>query len=338
MLRVGTDCSGIEAPIQALLQLKIPFKHCFSSDIDKYAIQSIKANYKPEIIFGDSDGKYPDGDITKRKISTVPHIDLYVCGFPCQTFSSAGKREGFKDIRGQVFWSCLDVIKRKKPTYFILENVKGLLFHNKEAPKDKYGKTFKVIWAEIEKLKRFGYYVDWKVLNTRHYGIPQNRERVFFVGTKRGEFSWPKPIKMKKLEKYVDWKDTEKRKIPNCAIELIKNMKKDMKKKIFIDLGFRKNKFVNADLYIGAITANCVKNWCIPLQRHANMKELLSLQGFPKNFKQEVSNTQMKKQIGNSMSVNVLKEIIKQILDYKTKNISKRYIIKYLGKTLDTSQ
>ena len=68
VLRIGTDCSGIEAPIQALIQLKIPFKHIFSSEIDKYCIKSIKINYKPEIIFGDENGLFPEGDITKRDI------------------------------------------------------------------------------------------------------------------------------------------------------------------------------------------------------------------------------------------------------------------------------
>ena len=86
-LRVGTDCSGIEAPIQALLQMGVPFTHKFSSDIDKYVIQSIKANYHPEIIYGDQEGEHKEGDITKRKTETLPDIDLYVCGFPCQAFS-----------------------------------------------------------------------------------------------------------------------------------------------------------------------------------------------------------------------------------------------------------
>lgn len=93
ILRVGTDCSGIEAPIQALMQMNIPFKHVFSSDIDKYCIQSIKANYNPEIIFGDKDGSFKEGDITKRDINNVPDIDLYVCGFPCQPFSITGEKK-----------------------------------------------------------------------------------------------------------------------------------------------------------------------------------------------------------------------------------------------------
>jgi len=100
MLRVGTDCSGIEAPIQALQQLKIPFRHIFSSEIDEYCIQSIKANYKPKIIFGDKNGKFPEGDIRKRNIKDVTDIDLYVCGFPCQPFSTAGIRQGLEDERG----------------------------------------------------------------------------------------------------------------------------------------------------------------------------------------------------------------------------------------------
>jgi DNA (cytosine-5)-methyltransferase 1 len=138
-LRVGTDCSGIEAPIHALEQLGIPHRHIWSSDIDKYCIKSIKANYCPERIYGDPDGSYSDGDIRNRDNNTLPDIDLYVCGFPCQPFSMAGQRKGLQDRRGNVFWSCIDVIKKKKPKYFILENVKGLLWHDKENKKDKYG-------------------------------------------------------------------------------------------------------------------------------------------------------------------------------------------------------
>jgi DNA (cytosine-5)-methyltransferase 1 len=295
MIRVGTDCSGIEAPIQALIQLKIPFKHIFSSDIDKYCIQSIKANYNPEIIFGDKDGPYPDGDITKRDINQVPDIDLYVCGFPCQPFSMAGGRKGFNDKRGNVFFSCLEVIKEKQPKVFILENVKGLLSHDK-------GNTFKIVMNELNKLK--DYNVDWKVLNTKDYGIPQNRERIFIVGVKNVSYHivWPKKKKMKNIKTFIDQSDNSKDKIFPSRKKTLKIIPKNS---IFIDVGFSMNKNPNSGLYSSCIlTQNNI--WCVPKHRFANVKELLSLQGFSKKFKQVVSDTQMKKQIGNSMSVNVL--------------------------------
>ena len=204
MLRVGTDCSGIEAPIQALKQLKIPFRHVFSSEIDKYCIESIKANYKPEIIFGDKEGDFPEGDIRKRNIKDVPDIDLYVCGFPCQPFSQAGERRGLDDERGNVFFSCLKVIKEKQPKYFILENVKGLVSNDK-------GRTFRIIIKKLSTLEKYGYIIKYKVLNTRDYGIPQNRERLFIVGTKEN-FEWPKKKKMKPLYKFIDFTDKKKEK------------------------------------------------------------------------------------------------------------------------------
>ena len=162
VLRVGTDCSGIEAPIQALKRLKIKFSHEWSCEIDPYARKSIKANYNPKILFE---------DITKPR--KLPDIDLYVCGFPCQTFSTAGERKGFGDPRGTIFYYCLKVIKTKKPKYFILENVKGLVNHDN-------GKTFKTILNCLKKLKIYNIYHN--VLNTKDYGIPQNRERIFIVG------------------------------------------------------------------------------------------------------------------------------------------------------------
>ena len=230
MLRVGTDCSGIEAPIQALKKLRIPFRHIFSSEIDKFCIQSIKANYNPDIIFGHKEGLYPNGDITKRLISDVPDIDLYVAGFPCQPFSTAGKRKGFLDNRGNVFFSCLEVIRVKKPTYFILENVRGLLHHNK-------GETWKVIWRELCKLTN--YHVEWKVLNTKDYGIPQNRERVFIIGIKSSvpvKFNWPEKIRMNKLENFIDWTDTQRKETKRIHMEIPPNS-------LYVELNFQHNKF-----------------------------------------------------------------------------------------------
>jgi DNA (cytosine-5)-methyltransferase 1 len=294
MIRVGTDCSGIEAPIQALQQLGIPFRHVFSCDIDKYVVESIKANYKPEIIFG---------DMKKRKLSQVPDIDLYVCGFPCQPFSIAGSREGTDDPRGTIFWQCLKVIKKKLPKVFILENVKGILSIND-------GETFEEIIKSLKKIKKYNIY--WNVLNTRDYGIPQNRERVFIVGIREDQdinFLWPNKKPMDDIKNYVDWNDTEKDK-PTVRIKtLLKNIPKDS---VFIDTSFAKAKFPNSNNYCPCLNT---KNdfWCVPLKRYINTKELLSLQGFPKNFNQVVSKTQMKKQIGNSMSVNFLKELFKKI-------------------------
>ena len=116
VLNVATDCSGIEAPIEALLQMKKKFKHVWACDINKYCRESIKANYKPEILYT---------DIFNR---TLPNesIDLYVCGFPCQSYSLIGKKLGSRDIRSNVKNECINTIKTTKPKIFLLENVKNL--------------------------------------------------------------------------------------------------------------------------------------------------------------------------------------------------------------------
>ena len=302
LLRVGTDCSGIEAPIQALLQLNIPHKHIFSSEIDKFCIKSIKANYNPEIIFGDKDGPYPEGDITKRNLKDIPDIDLYVCGFPCQPFSMAGKRGGFNDNRGNVFFSCINVIEYKQPTYFILENVKGILSHDK-------GNTWKIILNELEKLKKYNYNIYWKILNTKDYGIPQNRERIFIIGTKYN-FEWPEKQPMDKLENYIDYEDNNKREAPNCSLTLFNNIPKNA---IYINLCYPKSKFINSSVYTPTITCSN-RIWNVKLSRYSNLNECLKLQGFDVTFNYVISKTQIKKQIGNSISVNVLKAIFKNIL------------------------
>jgi len=293
MIRIGTDCSGIESPIQALKKMKIKFSHEFSCEIDKYARQSILANYKPKILFT---------DITKKR--KLPDIDLYVCGFPCQSFSTAGYRKGMDDPRGTIFYDCLKVIKTKQPSVFILENVKGLLSHDN-------GKTFNIILNNLKKLK---YHIYYKVLNTKDYGIPQNRERVFIIGIRKDKqikkFEFPKMKKMGSINDYIDKKITLKDKPQSSKIDFIKKSKG-----VFLDLCFIK--FYNPTWFTKySPTLNTGNGlWCRPMNRYATIKELLSLQGFPKNFKQVVSDTQMKKQIGNSMSVNVLIELFKCIFN-----------------------
>lgn len=204
------------------------------------------------------------------------------------------------------------MIIKKQPNYFILENVLGILSHDKESKKDKYGRTWNTIWSSLCELEKYDYKVKWKVLNTRDYGIPQNRKRVYIVGSKGKNFEWPEPVMMDKLEDYIDWNDNQKlvyKKKPNFFNKLER-----YNKCIFIDLNFcRENDtYVNADKWAPCLNTQN-RFWCIPKNRHANYKELLLLQGF-NNLKKNVTNNQLKKQIGNSMSVNVIKAIIKNIL------------------------
>lgn len=296
MLKIGTDCSGIEAPIQALKRLKVPFKHLFSSEKDKYAIQSILANYKPETLYT---------DMTEKR--ELPKLDMYVCGFPCQPFSIGGFRKGSKDCRGNIFLNCIETIQQTNPTLFILENVKGIL-------SVEGGSYWKNIQTDLKNLTDYNIY--WKVLNTRDYGIPQNRERVYMVGflkeKQKREFEFPKKIKMKKIERFVDYKITKKDKI-NRKAESMEKIKKS--KGVFIDLGYLKYTNYNSNMLYSACLNIRNDVWCIPMKRRATIKELLSLQAFPKNFKQIVSDSQMKKQIGNSMSVNVLVHLFKSCFD-----------------------
>lgn len=306
-IKVGTDCSGIDAPIQALLNIGVNFSHIFSSDIDNYCIKSIKANYKPKIIFGDKEGQFPNGDITKRNLKNVPDIDLYICGFPCQPFSLTGKQKGFRDKRSNVFFECIHLIVSKKPKIFILENVKGLVSNNK-------GKTWEIILQELESIEKY-YNIYYDILNTRSYGIPQNRERLFIVGIKKNiqtqEFTFPEHVKMKDIKHFIDNTDNSK---DNITPTVKNTLDKSPKNAIFVDTCQPKNRYPNSHLWSPTLTTGNGL-WCVPKKRHASLKEKIKLQGFPVNFKQVVSNTQFNKQLGNTISVNVLEYLIKECLD-----------------------
>ena len=137
------------------------------SEIDKHAIRFYNN------VFG---GENNYGDATKISGNELPEFEILCAGFPCQSFSIAGKRRGFDDVRGTRFFDVARILNNKRPRYFILENVKGLLSHDN-------GKTFQRI---LEILTDIGFYaIEWSVLNSRHFGIPQNRERVFIVGYPR---------------------------------------------------------------------------------------------------------------------------------------------------------
>lgn len=133
------------------------------SEIDKYAIQVYESHFPTHKNYGNA---------TTINADELPDFDLLVGGFPCQAFSIAGKRRGFEDTRGTLFFDIARILRAKKPKNFVLENVKGLLSHDN-------GNTFKTI---ITTLAELGYCVEWQVLNSKNYGVPQNRERVFIIG------------------------------------------------------------------------------------------------------------------------------------------------------------
>jgi len=157
-----TGIGGFSLPLQELGHECVGF-----SEIDKYA-QSVYLHHFPT--------HKPYGDITKINADELPDFDLLVGGFPCQSFSIAGKRRGFEDTRGTMFFELARILQAKQPRLFIFENVKGLLSHDK-------GRTFATIITTITEL---GYDCQWQVLNSKNHGVPQNRERVFIIGHLRG--------------------------------------------------------------------------------------------------------------------------------------------------------
>jgi len=210
MINVGSDFSGVGAFNQALDSLNINYKTVFACDWDKYARQTYIHNY------GEPD--YYPSDVYDRKIPKKP-LDIYMTSPPCQAFSLAGKRKGEKDKRGVLFYNSHEFIVKNKPRYFIFENVKGLL-------SDDSGKTFNR-WLDYLGGKSVNgnpvifpledatqYHIYHKVLNAKHYGVPQNRERVFIIGIRDdadNTFHWPKPFHLVKRLKDVLENDVDQK-------------------------------------------------------------------------------------------------------------------------------
>jgi len=144
------------------------FKCIWANEIEKYACQIYRKNFgEKELI---------KGDIRRIPAESIPDFDLLTAGFPCQSFSLAGKRKGFGDTRGTLFFEICRIAKAKKPCLLLLENVQGLLSHDR-------GDTFRII---LDSLSELGYDCEWEVLNSKDFGVPQNRPRVFIVGHLRG--------------------------------------------------------------------------------------------------------------------------------------------------------
>lgn len=146
----------------------------FSSEIKESAIETYKKNFD----------ETPEGDIREIDADEIPDFDLLFAGFPCQAFSAAGNRDGFADTRGTLFFEIERILQEKNPDAFVLENVPGLVTHDRQDRSNDMGRTLRTI---LGKLRNMDYDVTWSVKNATDFGIPQSRERIFIVGTKYGD-------------------------------------------------------------------------------------------------------------------------------------------------------
>ncbi len=285
--------------------IRIPFeemggKCVFTSEWDKFAQQTYQANY----------GDTPHGDITQIDERDIPQFDVLLGGFPCQAFSIAGKKLGFEDTRGTLFFDVARIIKHHKPKAFLLENVKGLLSHNKK-------QTFQVIYQTLIDL---GYHIHYQVLNARDFGLPQNRERIYIVGFLDDvDFNFPEPFNTPtKLGDILDNEVDEKYTISDRLWASHQARKKKNQEKGW---GFGYSLFDESSTYTSTISARYYKDGSeiLVAQKGKNPRKLTPreasrLQGFPKDFVIPVSDTQAYKQFGNSVAVSVVREIAKEML------------------------
>lgn len=362
MIKVGSDFSGVGAFNQALIRLGIEYKELFACDMDKYARQTFIHNYgEPEY--------YPT-NVYDRSIPVDP-LDIYMTSPPCQAFSLAGKRLGKEDKRGILFFNSHEFIQKNNPRYFIFENVKGLL-------SDNGGKTFSE-WVNLLGGKSINgnpvifpyedavpYHLYYKLLNAKHHGVPQNRERVFLVGIRDDEdnsFSFPKEEFLTKrlkdvLENEVDNKYFLNDSTVNKLVEYDKRQKEngngfgakfhdtnDTMSALKVGGGgcddLIKIKSATSKGYEEATEGDSI-NFSVPNSetrrgrvgkgvaqtldtacnqgtlmkeriRRLTPRECFRLMDFPDSFTWTVSDSQAYKQAGNSIVVNVLYKIIKNL-------------------------
>lgn len=280
----------------------------FSSEWDKFSQKTYQANF----------GEIPEGDITKIQADDIPDHDILVGGFPCQAFSQAGKKLGFEDTRGTLFFDVARIIKGKRPKAFMLENVKNLKNHD-------HGRTFKVI---MNTLIGLDYNVYYTTFHARDFGIPQNRERIYIVGfdkhqvSNHANFCFPLAPKNKthvgdilEPNSSVDEKYT----ISDKLWEGHKRRKAEHKAK---GNGFGYSLFTADSPYTNTISARYYKDGSEILikqegrnPRKLTPREAARLQGFPENYIIPVSDTQAYKEFGNSVCVPVIHAIAEQMLD-----------------------
>lgn len=301
----------------------------FACEWDKYAQKTYKANFNDDFEIS--------GDITKIDEKEIPDFDICLAGFPCQAFSMAGKRLGFNDdykgmCRGTLFLDVARICEYHKPKVIFCENVKGLTVHDK-------GKTFKVITSTFENL---GYKVFYKVLNSKNFGVPQNRERIYIVCFRNDiapdHFDFPKPQSKKHLIKEI----LDPAPVPSkyyLSDVYVETLRRHKAHHLALGHGFgyeiRDLDGIAGTLVCGGMGKE--RNLIIDNREHSTNptthikgeinkenirkmtpKEWSRLQGFPEDFVLPLADTHMYKQFGNSVTVPVIKAIaqkIKEVLD-----------------------
>lgn len=240
----------------------------YVNEWDKYAAQIYEKNFKHK----------PDTrSIKSVDVSDIPDHDLLVGGFPCQSFSVAGKRGGFKDTRGTLFFDIARIAKAKKPSYLLLENVKGLLSHDE-------GNTFATIITTLDEL---GYDCQWQVCNSIYF-TGQYRQRVYILANLRGK---PRPQTFplpESSERHITKINSSQKKYASCLTT------RNAKSRLEVDMAFVYQK-------------NGIRDFT-SIERER-------LQGFPDNWTEGISETQRAKVTGNAVTVNVVYEIAKRLSD-----------------------
>ena len=278
-------------------------KCVFSSEWDKFSQDTYEANF----------GHRPFGDITEIQSIDIPKFEILVAGFPCQPFSSIGKREGFlHETQGTLFHEICRILDDKKPVAFLLENVKGLKTHDG-------GNTWSVIQ---ESLKSRGYSVDSAILDASDFGVPQRRERIYIVGFKKSviknpNFIFPRPTTKNPDQKvgigqFIESNVTD-RSISKHLQDVYLKKVDDGRPEIVSVTSTKPVKTLVASYHkIQRLTGTFVKDGPTGL-RLLTENECKAIMGFPKNFKVPVSRTQMYRQFGNSVAVPVVQKIASNV-------------------------
>ena len=346
-IRVGTDCSGIETPIQALRNMGVGYDHVFSCENESKAQKVIKANFPSSTFYS---------DITKRDNSNTANVDLYVAGFPCQPFSVAGKRKGLREERGTIVYNVIDYIKKQRPRVFVLENVQG--FTSIDGGKTvasvmdrllaigSNGKVPKYRANMVRGAKHVGgaYEIHDMVLNTKDHGIPQNRQRWYCVGFRKGilskkptDFKFPSKIQCPDILQFLDsdtagassaqtspvLTDTAKANIAEAEKQIKKEGKDPSKRPFIINCdapSSRPNSQASkkwSQYHTPCLTrSRSTGHWISSLHRKMTVDEMCRFQGIqPGSIDFGLSDREKGELIGNAMSVNVIERILKQALE-----------------------